>query len=40
MKSDAEHKVPLSKAALAVLDRMETMKDDSEYIFPTARASL
>jgi integrase len=37
MKSDAEHKVPLSKAALDVLDRMETMKDDSEYIFPNSK---
>jgi integrase len=37
MKSDAEHKVPLSKAALAVLDRMETTKDDSEYIFPNSK---
>jgi len=30
MKSDAEHGVPLSKAALAVLDRMEATKDDRE----------
>jgi len=37
MKSDAEHRVPLSKAALAVLDRMETTKDDSEYIFPNSK---
>jgi integrase len=37
MKSDAEHKVPLSKAALAVLDRMEVTKDDSEYIFPNSK---
>ncbi|MFT4275697.1 MAG: tyrosine-type recombinase/integrase [Rhodopseudomonas sp.] len=37
MKSDAEHKVPLSKAALAVLDRMEATKDDSEYIFPNTK---
>ena len=34
MKSDAEHRVPLSKAALAVLDRMEATKYGSEYIFP------
>ena len=37
MKSDAEHRVPLSKAALAVLDRMEATKDDSEYIFPNTK---
>jgi integrase len=37
MKSDAEHKVPLSKAALAVLDRMEALKDGSEYIFPNTK---
>jgi integrase len=37
MKSDAEHGVPLSKAALAVLDRMEPTKDDSEYIFPNTK---
>jgi integrase len=37
MKSDAEHRVPLSKAALAVLDRMEATKDDSEYIFPNSK---
>ena len=37
MKSDAEHRVPLSKPALAVLDRMEATKDDSEYIFPNSK---
>jgi integrase len=37
MKSDAEHKVPLSKAALAVLDRMEALKNGSEYIFPNTK---
>jgi integrase len=37
MKSDAEHRVPLSKAALAVLDRMEAMKDGSGYIFPNSK---
>ncbi|APG06979.1 hypothetical protein BKD09_01435 [Bradyrhizobium japonicum] len=37
MKSDAEHKVPLSKAALSVLDRMEALKDGSDYIFPNAK---
>jgi len=37
MKSDAEHRVPLSKAALAVLDRMQVTEDDSEYIFPNSK---
>jgi integrase len=37
MKADAEHKVPLSEAALAVLDRMETIKDGSDYIFPNSK---
>jgi integrase len=37
MKSDAEHRVPLSKTALAVLDRMEVAKDGSEFIFPNTR---
>jgi integrase len=37
MKSDAEHRVPLSKAALAVLDRIEVTKDDSEYVFPNSK---
>jgi integrase len=37
MKSDAEHRVPLSKAALAVLDRMEATKEGSEYIFPNGK---
>ena len=37
MKSDAEHRVPLSPAALAVLDRMEALKDGSEYIFPNSK---
>jgi len=37
MKSDPEHGVPLSKAALAVLDRMEATKDDREYIFPDTK---
>ena len=40
MKSDGEHRVPLSKAALAVLGRMEAMKNGSGYIFPNNRASL
>ncbi|MEH2473343.1 integrase [Nitrobacteraceae bacterium AZCC 2161] len=37
MKSDAEHKVPLSAAALDVLHRMEALKDGSEYIFPNSK---
>ena len=37
MKGDAEHKVPLSQAALDVLDRMEALKNDSEYIFPNSK---
>jgi integrase len=37
MKSDAENRVPLSKAALAVLDRTETIKDASDYIFPNTK---
>jgi integrase len=32
MKGDKEHKVPLSAAALAVLDRMEKLKD-GKYVF-------
>jgi integrase len=40
MKSDAEHRVPLSKAALAVLDRMEPTKEGSEYIFPNSQGKL
>ncbi|MEH2480648.1 integrase [Nitrobacteraceae bacterium AZCC 2146] len=37
MKSDAEHKVPLSQAALDVLDRMEALNAGSEYIFPNSK---
>ncbi|XIA62207.1 tyrosine-type recombinase/integrase [Bradyrhizobium sp. TZ2] len=37
MKTDAEHKVPLSRAALDVLERMEVLKDGSEYIFPNSK---
>jgi len=40
MKSDAEHRVPLSKAALAVLDRMEATRMAASTSSPTARASL
>jgi integrase len=37
MKSDAEHKVPLSRAALDVLDRMEALNAGNEYIFPNSK---
>ncbi|MEH2473642.1 integrase [Nitrobacteraceae bacterium AZCC 2161] len=37
MKSDAEHKVPLSDDALDALHRMEALKDGSEYIFPNSK---
>jgi integrase len=37
MKSDAEHRVPFSQAALAVLERMEALKSDSDYIVPNSR---
>jgi integrase len=36
MKGDAEHKVPLSRAALDVLDRMQELTGDGEYIFANA----
>lgn len=36
MKGDAEHKVPLSRAALDVLERMQELTGDSEYIFANA----
>jgi integrase len=32
-KNGEEHRVPLSDAALAVLDRMEKIKDGGEYVF-------
>ncbi|MCK1607241.1 tyrosine-type recombinase/integrase [Bradyrhizobium sp. 166] len=37
MKSDVEHKVPLSQAALDVLERMEALNAGSEYIFPNSK---
>ncbi|MET3842073.1 site-specific integrase [Bradyrhizobium sp. OAE829] len=37
MKADTEHKVPLSQAALDVLDRMEALNEGSEYIFPNSK---
>jgi integrase len=33
MKGDKEHKVPLSDAALALLDRMEKIKNGGEFVF-------
>jgi integrase len=36
MKGKVEHKVPLSDAALAVLETMKTIRD-SDYIFPGAK---
>ncbi|MGY4409115.1 integrase [Bradyrhizobium sp. LB7.1] len=33
MKGDREHKVPLSDAALAVLDRMEKISNGGDYVF-------
>lgn len=35
MKSGAEHRVPLSKAALAVLDQARALKDESDLLFPS-----
>jgi integrase len=37
MKADAEHQVPLSQAALDVLDRIEALNEGSEYIFPNSK---
>lgn len=37
MKSDAEHKVPLSQAALDVLERMEALNAGSDHIFPNSK---
>jgi integrase len=37
MKSDGEHKVPLSQAALDVLERMEAIRDGSDYVFPNSK---
>ena len=35
MKSGSEHRVPLSKAALAVLDQARALKDESDLLFPS-----
>jgi integrase len=40
MKSAAEHRVPLTRAALDVLDRMEALNAGSEYIFPNSKGKL
>jgi integrase len=37
MKADAEHKLPLSEAALDLLDRLEALNEGSEYIFPNSK---
>ena len=36
MKAEREHRIPLSKAALAVLDEAEHLRDGSDLIFPSA----
>ena len=35
MKAGAEHRVPLSDAALAVLEQVRPLRDDSDLIFPS-----
>jgi len=37
MKANVEHRVPLSKAALAVLEQARALKDKSNLIFPSPR---
>ncbi len=37
MKMGAEHKVPLSQAALEVLDRMPELNEGSEFVFPNTK---
>ena len=37
MKANVEHRVPLSKAALAVLEQARALKDKSDLIFPSPR---
>lgn len=39
MKGDREHRVPLTAAALAVLERAKKLGTPSDYIFPGARAN-
>ena len=35
MKAGIEHRVPLSDAALAVLERVRSLRDESDLIFPS-----
>ena len=35
MKTGAEHRVPLSGAALAVLERVRPLRDESDLVFPS-----
>ena len=37
MKARREHRVPLSSASLAVLEKAHSLKDESELIFPSPR---
>ena len=37
MKANAEHRVPLSDAALAVLERVLPLRDSSDLVFPSVR---
>ena len=37
MKTNAEHRVPLSDAALAALERVVPLRDSSDLVFPSAR---
>ena len=37
MKAGIEHKVPLSDAALEVLDAAKALRDDSDFVFPSPR---
>ena len=40
MKTGREHRVPLSEAALAVLQQAQPLADDSGVVFPSARGGL
>ena len=37
MKANVEHRVPLSKAALAVLEQARALRDKSDLLFPSPR---
>ena len=39
MKSGREHRVPLSDAALAVLEQASVLRDDSDLVFPSPQGS-